>query len=166
MIRVAGWASVFDAKDAAGDIARRGAYHESLLKHSEAGVPIVMLRDHKVDKIVGVWDVVEERNGIGLWAEGRVFEDTKFGRIVQAGAVNGLSIGYKAVEAARREEYRELLKIDLWEISIVPFPCGFECRFKVIKPKVKKTAQSQIIEGLRKPVRSEQHQADSEDGYL
>ena len=44
--------------------------------------------------------------------------------LIREGALNGLSIGFRTVRAARNAStnLRTLQEIDLWEISIVTFP--------------------------------------------
>ena len=61
-------------------------------------------------------------------------------RLMRAGALDGLSIGFKTVRARRHEAsgVRHILEADLWEISIVTFPMQPEARvmrFKGIGPE-------------------------------
>ena len=59
---------------------------------------------------------------------GRVLELTPQGRmaaaLVRAGAVDGLSIGFRAVKARGDEggRLRVLTEVELWEVSLVTFP--------------------------------------------
>ena len=60
-------------------------------------------------------------------------------RLMRAGALDGLSIGFKTVRARRHEAsgVRHILEADLWEISIVTFPMQPEARvtrFKGLGP--------------------------------
>ena len=55
--------------------------------------------------------------------------------LMRAGALDGLSIGFRAEEGARdrRTGVRRLKAIDLWEISIVTFPMLPEARVSKVK---------------------------------
>ena len=50
--------------------------------------------------------------------------------LLTAGALDGLSIGYRAVKSDRRGSYRYLTEIDLWEISLVTFPMNAKARLQ------------------------------------
>jgi len=43
--------------------------------------------------------------------------------LIAAGAIDGLSIGYRTVRAGRNDKGRRLLQeLELWEVSLVTFP--------------------------------------------
>ncbi|HKL04384.1 MAG TPA: HK97 family phage prohead protease, partial [Roseovarius sp.] len=43
--------------------------------------------------------------------------------LIAAGAIDGLSIGYRTVRAAKNDKGRRLLQeLELWEVSLVTFP--------------------------------------------
>lgn len=120
-----GYASLFNAKDGAGDVVAPGAFAASLRKRAASGVR--MLYQHFAHEPVGVWDEIRE-DARGLYVRGTLTMDVERARDVAAllrdGALGGLSIGFKT-ERARREPgtgVRTLLAVDLWEISIVTFP--------------------------------------------
>ena len=56
---------------------------------------------------------------------------------MRAGALDGLSIGFKAVKARRdaRSGVRRLEKVDLWEISVVTFPMLPGARVEAVKTR-------------------------------
>jgi uncharacterized protein len=124
---VRGYASVFGAVDLSGDEVAPGAFAASLRERGPAGVK--MLWQHDPSRPIGVWTRLGE-DRTGLWAEGRLALDTQGGReawgLVRAGALDGLSIGFRAKRAerpnGRGRAKRRLTEIDLWEISIVTFP--------------------------------------------
>lgn len=63
----------------------------------------------------------------GLWVQGRLLSEVAQAReaaaLVQAGAIDGLSIGYRTVRAERSAEgHRLLTEVELWEVSLVTFP--------------------------------------------
>ncbi|WP_298913638.1 HK97 family phage prohead protease [uncultured Algimonas sp.] len=87
-MRISGYASRFDERDAGGDTVRRGAFAASLLSRSGA---LPMLSDHQ--RRVGTWTrVVEDETGLRV--EGEV-EDAALARLIRSGKVGGLSIGYR-----------------------------------------------------------------------
>ena len=73
-----------------------------------------------------MWDEVRE-DDTGLWVKGRLLDSTQKAReasaLIEAGAIDGLSIGYRTKTAARNEKGQRLLKeLELWEVSLVTFP--------------------------------------------
>ena len=117
---ISGYASRFGEADLSGDIVQRGAFAASLLERNE---PFPMLFGHQTDTPIGVWDRILE-DACGLFVEGRILGPTSIaGRLVEAGAVSGLSIGYRARRFHTRAAGGRLLTdIDLWEVSVVAFP--------------------------------------------
>lgn len=122
--RFAGYASVFNAVDQGGDIVMPGAFRKSLLKRGCDGIRLLFQHDSK--EPIGVWNRIVE-DGFGLWVEGRLLPGVQradaLRRLIEGGALDGLSIGFRAVRATRdAAKHRRLWQIDLWEISIVTFP--------------------------------------------
>ncbi|WP_152045369.1 HK97 family phage prohead protease [Aureimonas psammosilenae] len=126
---IRGYASVFGAADLSGDEVAPGAFAASLMRRGAEGIK--MLWQHDPGRPIGVWTrVLEDR--IGLYAEGRLALGTSGGRdaheLILAGALDGLSIGFRTERAERPEARgprgvkRRLTRIDLWEISVVTFP--------------------------------------------
>jgi HK97 family phage prohead protease len=72
-----------------------------------------------------VWDRIVE-DASGLFVSGRIMggepRSDRIMRLVRAGALSGLSIGYRPVRARKIASGRELLELDLWEVSVVAFP--------------------------------------------
>lgn len=128
---ISGYASLFDCEDRGGDIISRGAYASSLKQLKRQGRMVKMLWQHDPNIPIGVWDVVREDQK-GLWVEGRLLPDVQAGRealsLIEAGAVDGLSIGYRTVKAEHRGTGRLLCEIDLWEVSLVTFPMQPDAR--------------------------------------
>lgn len=114
-LRISGYASRFDERDAGGDTVRRGAFAASLLS---ASAPLPMLSDHQ--RKVGVWDRAVE-DTTGLLVEGQV-TDPALIRLIEARKIDGLSIGYRTRRARPNGSGRDLLDLDLREVSIVAFP--------------------------------------------
>src|SRR5690606_5089177 len=81
---------------------------------------------------IGVWEELRE-DGTGLWVRGRLLPDVARAReaaaLLAAGAIEGLSIGYRAIRAERdRKGRRMLAEVELWEVSLVTFPMLPEAR--------------------------------------
>jgi HK97 family phage prohead protease len=85
-----------------------------------------MLWQHDPACPIGVWDEVRE-DAKGLWVRGRLLPEVTKGReaveLIAAGAIDGLSIGYRTVKAAKNGKGQRLLtELELWEVSLVTFP--------------------------------------------
>jgi uncharacterized protein len=125
-IEISGYASLFGAADQGGDVVRKGAYAASLAAATSSGHRIKMLWQHDPSQPIGVWDEVRE-DAKGLWVKGRILDSVARGReaaaLIAAGAIDGLSIGYRTVRAAKNDAgQRMLTELDLWEVSLVTFP--------------------------------------------
>ena len=120
-----GYASVFGVADQGGDIVMPGAFRASLINRPAQKVK--MLWQHDTYKPIGQWLEVREDNR-GLFVKGRLLLDLEKGKeahtLLMAGALDGLSIGYRTVQAEydRDTEIRHLKEVELREISLVTFP--------------------------------------------
>ncbi|MEI8146808.1 MAG: HK97 family phage prohead protease [Alphaproteobacteria bacterium] len=130
-----GYASLFGVADAQKDVVERGAFQASLARRGVSGIR--MLWQHDPAEPVGVWLSLAE-DAVGLRVTGRLVEGTARASealtLMAAGAVDGLSIGFKAVRASadRRTGTRRLLEVDLWEVSIVTFPALTGARVRLM----------------------------------
>ena len=123
---IEGYASLFGTPDQGKDIVTRGAYAASLAAHLARGSKVKMLWQHDPAHPIGVWDEIAE-DATGLRVRGRILTETQKGAeaaaLVRAGAIEGLSIGYRTVKATRdKEGHRRLEEVQLWEVSLVTFP--------------------------------------------
>lgn len=123
---IEGYASLFNAVDHGGDMVAPGAYGESLALLAAEKRKVKMLWQHDPQAPIGVWDEVREDER-GLHVKGRILEKVSRGRealeLIAAGALDGLSIGYRTLKARKDAEGRRvLLKVELWEVSLVTFP--------------------------------------------
>jgi HK97 family phage prohead protease len=130
--RVEGYASVFGRRDQGGDVVARGAYAASLAALAASGRRVKMLWQHDPAQPIGVWDEVRE-DATGLYVKGRILTDVARGQeavaLLAAGAIDGLSIGYRTLRAERDAKGQRLLQeLDLWEVSLVTFPMLAEAR--------------------------------------
>jgi HK97 family phage prohead protease len=118
--------------DLNGDVVAEGAFAASLARSGAGGVR--MLHQHESRVAVGVWDEVVE-DARGLWVRGRIMDwspEARFARaLARAGAMDGLSIGFRTARARREGRLRVLVEVELWEVSLVTFPMLLGARFGV-----------------------------------
>lgn len=117
--RIEGLGAVFGTVDRGGDVIHKGAF-------SGAKFPIPMLASHDPADVIGVWEEGVEL-AEGLRVKGRLTMTVQRAREVRdliiAKAMTGLSIGYVATrKAARKGGGRDLLSVELVEISVVAVP--------------------------------------------
>ncbi len=125
-LSIEGYASRFGACDQGGDVVAQGAYAASLATLAAEGRRVKMLWQHDPAQPIGVWDEIRE-DATGLWVKGRLLESVAKGReaaaLISAGAIDGLSIGYRTKRATKDTGGRRLLtELELWEVSLVTFP--------------------------------------------
>ncbi|MFA5900723.1 MAG: HK97 family phage prohead protease [Hyphomicrobium sp.] len=132
----AGYASLFHREDLAGDVVMPGAFADSLKSRGTTGIKLLF--QHDANQPIGVWTLLRE-DGRGLYGEGRLMPEVAKARevhaLMRAGALDGLSIGFRTVKARRERSsgLRRLEKIDLWEVSVVTFPLLPEARVSTMK---------------------------------
>lgn len=129
---VSGYASLFGKRDQGGDVVAAGAYASSLKRLTATGRAVKMLWQHDPTQPIGIWDEVREDER-GLWVKGRILTEVERGReaaaLLTAGAIDGLSIGYRTLRSERDAKGQRLLQeLDLWEVSLVTFPMLPEAR--------------------------------------
>jgi HK97 family phage prohead protease len=131
-----GYASRFGIADLGRDLVLPGAFRDSLAQRGARGIKLLF--QHDPAEPIGVWLELRE-DGNGLFVRGHVLPEIERGRevlaLMRAGALDGLSIGFRAVEGRTdaKTGVRRLSKIDLWEISIVTFPMQPEARIAAVK---------------------------------
>jgi hypothetical protein len=133
-----GYASLFNREDLGHDVVLPGAFRDTLSQRGPAGVR--MLFQHDPAEPIGTWATLSEDER-GLFAQGRLATGVARARevlaLMRAGAIDGLSIGFRAVRARRDRArgIRLIERIDLWEISIVTFPLLPEARIRAAKSR-------------------------------
>lgn len=131
-VLIEGYASLWGVADLNRDVVAKGAFADSLARVGAGGVR--MLHQHESRAVVGIWDeaVEDER---GLFLRGRITDWSTEARFAQAlaraGAMDGLSIGFRAMRARREGAARVLVEVDLWEVSLVTFPMAPGARFSL-----------------------------------
>ena len=132
-LQIEGYASLWGVADLNGDVVQAGAFADSLAKTGAAGVR--MLNQHDARAPVGVWEQIVE-DARGLFVRGRIEDwsaEARFaGALSRAGALDGLSIGYRTARARRQGRLRVLSAVELWEVSLVTFPMLPGARFRVV----------------------------------
>jgi HK97 family phage prohead protease len=116
-MRFAGYAAVFDRPDKGGDVIRRGAF----LRAIERAREIPLLWQHKPGAVIGrIEHLSEDERGLRVIA---ALGDERAGRLLlERGKVDGLSFGYRVREAKSAGGVRELISLDLVEVSLVAQP--------------------------------------------
>ncbi len=77
---------------------------------------------HEPAQPIGGGDEVRE-DAAGLWVKGRILRDVEKGReaaaLIEAGAIDGLSIGYRTVRATKNAKGGRLLfELEPWAVSL------------------------------------------------
>lgn len=120
-----GYASLFGVPDVGKDVVEAGAFRLSLARRGIRGVKL--LWQHDPAEPIGRWLALTE-DARGLRVTGRlnlaVARARELHALMRDGAVDGLSIGFRADKARTdpRTGVRRLTAVDLWEISVVTFP--------------------------------------------
>lgn len=136
--RFEGYASVFGREDLGRDVIVAGAFRDTLARRGSGGVRLLF--QHDPNQPIGIWEDLGE-DSRGLYARGRLMPDVSRARevlaLMRAGAIDGLSIGFKAEKGRRdpRTGIRRLERVDLWEISVVTFPMLPEARIRSVTSK-------------------------------
>ena len=129
---IEGYGSVFDVVDNGGDIIAPGAFRQSLA----SGRKVKMLFQHDPSAVIGTWKSMEE-DAKGLRVAGKILTTVKSGaeayEYVKAGAIDGLSIGYRTIKSMDRNGKRAIMQAELWEVSLVTFPMNEMARIDAVK---------------------------------
>ena len=120
---IKGFGSTYDV-DEGGDKILPGAFMDDIDKFA---VNPMMLFSHQMNMILGKWTAFEEQ-AKGLYLEGEINLKTQLGkdtyRLIGDNDFKGLSIGYSILKRAYDDENEilELMKLRLWEVSVVAIP--------------------------------------------
>ena len=129
-MRFAGYAAIFGRPDRGGDVVRAGAFAGSLRRRRD----VPLLWQHAPGRPIGRIDYLkEDRRGlrvIGRLSEGSAGREAA--ALLKEGNVSGLSFGYR-VRSAQGEGPRELVELELVEISLVTLPMQPRARVHAIE---------------------------------
>ena len=119
---------MFDRPDKSGDIVRKGAFLDSLKRAAE----IPLLWQHKAGAVIGrIEHLSEDERGLRVIA---AVGDARVSRLLGSGKVDGLSFGYRVREAKSAGAHRELVELDLVEVSLVASPMQPKARVHAVEP--------------------------------
>ncbi len=128
-LRLAGYAALFDKCDAGHDTIRPGAFARTL---AERGSPLPLYWQHRPDLRVGwVETCREDARGLRIVAG---LDDPRGGAAaaLRRGRVAGLSFGYRARAFRPVGRGRELIDLELLEVSLVTHPMQHRARVHLI----------------------------------
>lgn len=132
-MRFAGYAALFDKRDAGRDTIRPGAFTRTLAERAAPGKPPLPLYwQHNPDQRIGwIEQAGEDERGLRVIAS---IDNPQGGAAaaLRSGRVNGLSFGYRARSFTRDEAGRTLRDIDLFEVSLVTNPMQHGARVHMV----------------------------------
>ena len=128
-MRIAGYAALFDIADAARDPIRPGAFAATLAQRRD---PLPLLWQHDPRQRIGwVERVGEDARGLRVVAA-IDRPASRAAALLAARAVSGLSFGFRARSAHSGPQGRELIALDLIEISLVTHPLQHGARVHLV----------------------------------
>lgn len=135
---ISGYASIFGELDTQGDRVAVGAFTKSLQAFQRNKRWPKMLWQHDPDHPIGQWTSLKEDER-GLYVEGALLLEVQKGReaytFLKQNIIDGLSIGYRVVEAQKNRETQEriLVEVDLVEVSLVTFAASEQAKILSVK---------------------------------
>lgn len=151
-----GYGSIFGNLDSYGEVVEPGAFAKSLARHAKEKSLPLMLWQHNPSEPIGVWEDLEE-DGKGLKGTGRLVLETARGAevyaLLKAGAIRGLSIGYREIKVEPDGNNRRLKELDLIEISVVSFPANRRARIDAVKSERIEEFAQRLRDGDPMPVK-------------
>ncbi len=129
VLRFAGYAALFNRRDAGRDVIRPGAFAVTL---AQRDAPLPLFWQHRPDQRIGwIESIAEDARGLRVVAS-IDNPDGGAGAALKRGAVTGLSFGYRARSFTRDALGRELTGIDLFEVSLVTHPMQAAARVHLL----------------------------------
>jgi HK97 family phage prohead protease len=126
-MRIAGYAALFDRPDKSGDVIRKGAFSGALKQSLE----VPLLWQHKPGAVIGrIEHLSEDARGLRVIA---AVDDERAARLLGSGKVDGMSFGYRVREAKGAGDTRELVELDLVEVSVVANPMQPKARVHAVQ---------------------------------
>jgi HK97 family phage prohead protease len=130
-VRLAGYAALFGRRDAARDAIRPGAFARTLATRRDR---LPLYWQHRSDQRIGwVESVAEDARGL------RVIASVDHADGVAASALRRgtLSFGYRAQETVHSPQGRELIAVELLEVSLVTHPLQHGARVHLVREGVR-----------------------------
>ena len=126
-MRFAGYAALFNRPDRGGDVIRKGAFTKALERAGE----VPLLWQHKAGAVVGrIEHLSEDKRGLRVIA---ALGDERAARLLGSRKIDGLSFGYRVREAKSSAGLRELIELDLVEVSLVANPMQPKARVHAVE---------------------------------
>ncbi len=129
-----GYASTFGNLDRTDDIVMQGAFLESLSEMKPK-----LLWQHDTSEPIGIFEKIREDEK-GLFVTGKMPKKDSFvsGRVIpqmEIGSINSMSIGFRTIKSEfdTETEIRKLIKVKLFEISLVSIPANPEAIITAFK---------------------------------
>ena len=124
--RFSGTASTYGNIDQVGDVMVRGCFDRSI---AQKGKHFPLLWTHDMTDVIGSFDVISTEDALRI--EGKFNMDVQRGKegyaLLKAGDISGLSIGFTIKDCDWDSDGNRLIKeADLWEVSLVAFPCNLQ----------------------------------------
>lgn len=150
--------------NAAGNVDRQndrtmhGAFTRTL---REKGKRRKLLNQHNPAEPIGYVDLAEDARGNLRVTEGRLIPGVQKAEeaylLLKAGVLDAMSIGYEVLaDRISREGVRELLDVEIWEVSLVTFPANPQAIVERVKDN------RPAIEALASWVRSMKETSEGE----
>lgn len=136
-----GYGAVFGNIDWYNDVILPGAFTASLAKWRAKNKMPPVLWNHNDSEPIGIYTNIYEDEK-GLFVEGKLLIDDvprakSTHALLKAGAIDGLSIGYSTKKANQQGNgVRELIEVDIGEISIVTQPANERSLITSVKSKL------------------------------
>lgn len=128
-LRFAGYAALFNRRDSGRDMIRPGAFARTLAERRD---PLPLYWQHRPDLRIG-WVETAAEDARGLRVVATIDNpDGAAGLALQRGIVTGLSFGYRARSSRNDAAGRELLDLELFEVSLVTHPMQHGARVHLV----------------------------------
>lgn len=151
-----GYGSIFGNVDRVGDVVEAGAFAKSIARHLKEGTAPALLWQHNPSEPIGVWESLEEDRK-GLKGVGRFILETARGReayaLLKAGALKGLSIGYRIIKGEPDGNTYRLKELDVVEISLVTFPANRRAGITSVKSERMDEFARRLRDGEPMPIK-------------
>lgn len=140
-----GYLSVFNVEDQGGDLVEPGAFRKTI---KDRGGVFTLLWQHDHKSPIGTFKAEEDAYGLKIF--GRFILAVKQAQeayeLLKAGALNGLSIGFKAIQDPVVSGVRHLKEVKLYEGSLVTFPMCLEAQVSSVKSIEEKDTFAEVLE--------------------
>jgi len=145
---IEGYGATFsEHPDAYGDIVIKGAFRKTIQENDN----IVSLFNHNINEPIGKPELFEDERG--LFTKIRLVKGVQRAdevlRLVKAGVIKKMSIGYETIKSEMVGDIRHLKEIKLYDVSPVVFPANLEAIIlsaKNLTEKLDEIDKSQIYD--------------------